>query len=329
MSKLTDRYNRNLNYLRVSITDRCNLKCMYCLPPGGNFRWLAHSEILRYEEILRIIRIGVGLGISKVRITGGEPLVRKGVYAFLEKLGQIPGIKDISLTTNGVLLEKNLERLKTAGIRRLNISLDTLDREKYKRITGHDAFKEVWAGIEKALKLGFHPIKINTVAMNGVNDDELTELALLAKSRPFHMRFIEYMPFTATEEEKRKRLLAPEIMEKIRRIAKLYPLKNTSFDGPAERFRAEGFAGEIGFIRPLSHHFCHKCNRLRLTASGCLRPCLLSDRQTDIKGPLRKGASDDEIVEIFLKAIRYKPMSHTLNSENRENIESVMSSIGG
>ncbi|MEZ4527611.1 MAG: GTP 3',8-cyclase MoaA, partial [Desulfobacterales bacterium] len=294
-SPLIDRFDRTLSYLRVSITDRCNLKCMYCMPPGRQIRWLSHSEILRYEEILRIVRIGVGLGISKVRITGGEPLVRKDVYDFLGELNRIPGICDISLTTNGILLKENLEKLKEAGIRRLNVSLDTLSREKYTQITGMDAFVQVMEGIEKAAELGFDPVKINTVVMRGINDGELIDIARISLSRPFHMRFIEYMPIGDAVQDRNRQILAPEIMKLLSTVDEILPVDRNARDGPAERYRFRNGRGEIGFIRPVSHHFCTQCNRLRLTARGGLRPCLLSDREIDIKTPLRNGASDREL----------------------------------
>jgi len=326
---LIDKFDRMLSYLRVSITDRCNLKCMYCTPPHTQIRWLSHSEILRYEEILRIIRIGVSMGISKVRITGGEPLVRKGVYDFLAELNRIPGISDISLTTNGVLLKDNLEKLRHAGIRRLNISLDTLSREKYRKITGMDAFDRVWEAMEKAAELGFAPIKINTVAMKGVNDGELIDIARISLVRPFHMRFIEYMPIGDAGQDRGRLILAPEIMELLGEVDDIVPVNKETRDGPAERYRFRTGVGEIGFIRPLSHHFCAQCNRLRLTASGGLRPCLLSDRQMDIKTPLRNGASDKELEKVFLQAIQSKPVSHHLNEAQGEKVKDVMSSIGG
>ena len=326
--KLIDKYNRHLNYLRISITDRCNLQCMYCMPPGFIPR-LPHNEILRYEEIIRIIKVGISLGISKVRITGGEPLVRKGVYDFLEQLAHMDGLRDIALTTNGVSLKDNIEKIKAAGIKRINISLDTLSRNKYKEITGHDRFDQVWEGIELAHKNGFDPIKLNMVALSGVNDDELADFARLSFSYPFHIRFIEYMPIGKSRMNYGPLLLVPEIKKRISTIGKLIPVKNSINDGPAERYKFEGAKGEIGFIGALSHHFCNRCNRLRLTASGQLRPCLLSDHQEDLKSPLRKGCSDEELAEIFLAAVRHKPSDHNLSISNPAEILSQMSSIGG
>ena len=325
---LIDQYNRQLNYLRVSITDRCNLKCMYCVPQDLIPR-LDHEEILRYEEILQVIRIAIGLGVIKVRVTGGEPLVRKGVYDFLSELTQIEELVDVSLTTNGVFLKENIDKIQSAGISRINISLDTLKPEKYKRITGRDTFDQVWQGIEKAHALGFGPIKINVVALNGVNDDELIDMARLSLTYPFHIRFIEYMPIGQSRMGNGPLLLAPEIKQRISTLGKLVPVQNSRNDGPAKRYRFEGAPGEIGFIHALSQHFCNTCNRLRLTASGQLRPCLLSDHQEDIKGPLRSGCSDQEIADIFIKAIHHKPSDHNLERHKVIRVCSEMRAIGG
>jgi GTP 3',8-cyclase len=326
-SRLIDPCNRHLNYLRISITDRCNLKCLYCVPRDLIPR-LSHKDILSYEEILRVIRIGTKLGISKVRITGGEPLVRKGVCDFLSELSRIEGLKDLSLTTNGVFLEENLAKIKAAGIKRLNVSLDTLDRRKFQKITGHDRFDQVWAGIKSALARGFDPIKINVVALYGINDDELTKMASLSFDYPFHIRFIEYMPIGDSQMGAGPLLLAPEIKNRISVLGKLVPVQNSKYDGPARRYRIEGAKGEVGFIHALSRHFCDICNRLRLTASGMLRPCLLSDYQEDLKGPLRRGCSDDDLAEIFYKAVRHKPSDHNL-VQQPSRICSPMSAIGG
>ncbi len=326
--KLIDKYNRHLNYLRISITDRCNLKCMYCMPPGVIPR-LSHNEILRYEEIIRIIKAGIRLGISKVRITGGEPLVRKGVFDFLKRLSGMDGLCDIALTTNGVLLRDNIEKIKAAGIKRINISIDTLNSKKYKQISGYDKFDQVWEGIELAHENGFDPIKLNMVALSGINDDELADFARLSLSYPFHIRFIEYMPIGKSGMNNGSLLLVPEIKKRISTIGKLIPVKNSINDGPAERYKFEGAKGEIGFIGALSHHFCNRCNRLRLTASGQLRPCLLSDHCEDLKSPLRKGCSDEELAEVFLAAIQHKPSDHNLSISNQAEVSGQMSSIGG
>lgn len=326
--KLIDRHLRHINYLRISITDRCNLNCTYCLP-GKRIPKISHGEVLTYEEILRLVRIGTRMGIAKVRVTGGEPLVRKGVYRFLESLRALPGIRDISLTTNGVLLHDNLTRIASAGIRRLNISMDTLDSEKYASITGRDAFHRVWKGIHKARRMGFAPIKLNVVAIRGINDTELAGFAALSRTEPYHIRFIEYMPIGDHHLKVNRPLMTDEIKTIIEKSGRLMPVKKDAFDGPAQRFRFEGAAGEIGFISAMSHHFCSTCNRLRLTADGHLRPCLLSDLQEDVREAMRRGCGDRELANIFLKAVRYKKSAHHLAHGASEKIHSRMSSIGG
>ena len=328
MTELIDKYNRHLNYLRVSITDRCNLRCLYCAP-GGLVPKLAHEDILRYEEILRIIRIGVGLGISKVRLTGGEPLMRAGVYEFLKELVTVDGLSDISLTTNGVMLYENAEKIAAAGIKRINISLDTLSRKKFKHITGYDLFEQVWAGIEKAHALGFDPIKLNVVALKGHNEDEFVDLARLTMTYPFHIRFIEYMPIGNAQMMSRDYILAPDIRAQISVLGELVPVTRKQMDGPAHSYQIKGAKGEVGFIPVMSQHFCHTCNRLRLTANGQLRPCLLSDKQLDIRGPLRSGASDDELEAVFLSAVKHKHESHHFKPGSPSGVQDVMSGIGG
>ena len=327
-AKLIDNCNRHLNYLRISITDRCNLQCRYCVP-HDLIPKLSHGEILTYEEILRVVRIATRLGISKVRVTGGEPLVRKGVYDFLKALVATEGLKDVSLTTNGVLLKDNLLKIQSAGIARINVSLDTLNRKKYRQITGYDDFDRVWQGIEKAHDMGFYPIKLNIVALKGVNDDEFVEMARLSFRYPFHVRFIEYMPIGQSDFNAGSLLLAPEIKDRIRAIGNLVPVQGVQHDGPAQRYKFEDAKGEVGFIPALSQHFCNKCNRLRLTASGHLRPCLLADHQEDLKDLLRKGCSDQELANIFFMAIQHKPSDHNLASQNPTRVCSQMRAIGG
>ena len=317
-----------MNYLRISITDRCNLKCIYCVPRDLIPR-LSHDEILTYEEILRVVRVGVKLGISKIRVTGGEPLVRKGVYDFLAELSRISGLTDLSLTTNAVALKDNLQKIKSAGIKRINVSLDTINPDKFAKITGMNLFDRVWQGIEGALEMGFHPIKINVVALNGVNDEELVDMAQLSFEYPFHVRFIEYMPIGQSQMGNGPLLLAPEIKKRISVLGHLVPVRNSANDGPAQRYRFDGAAGEIGFIHAMSHHFCDRCNRLRLTARGQLRPCLLSDHHEDVRGPLRDGCSDEQLAEIFFKAVRHKPSDHNLALQNPTRVCGQMHSIGG
>ena len=325
--KLVDQYKRRLDYLRISVTDRCNMKCIYCMT-HEKISKLPCAEILRYEEIFRIARIFTHLGVSKIRVTGGEPLVRKGICKFLSGLSSLEGLSDLSITTNGVFLKEKIKQIKSAGIRRLNISLDTLNKDKFEKITGIDAFGKVWESIMLALDMGFDPIKINVVALLGINDDELADFAKLSFSYPFQIRFIEYMPIGASHMTSRQ-ILAPEIKNRISSIGHLNPVENISFDGPAKRFRFENAKGEIGFIRPISEHFCSSCNRLRLTASGNLKTCLLSENETDLKGSLRNGCSDSELAEIILKAVYKKPFEHPLVANNEGMISGCMSAIGG
>jgi cyclic pyranopterin phosphate synthase len=326
--KLVDNFNRRLNYLRISITDRCNLQCRYCVP-HDLIPKLSKDEILTYEEILRVVRIATRLGISKVRVTGGEPLVRQGVYEFLHELTATEGLKDVSLTTNGVMLKDNLEKIQAAGISRINISLDTLNPAKYREITGYDEFDRVWQGIEQAHQMGFYPIKLNIVALKGINDEELVEMARLSFRYPFHVRFIEYMPIGQSDFNPDSLLLAPEIKNRISAMENLVTVQETEHDGPAQRYKYEDAIGEIGFIPALSQHFCNNCNRLRLTASGQLRPCLLSDHQEDLKEALRQDCSDRQLADIFIKAVRHKPSNHNLVAKNPAHVYGQMSAIGG
>lgn len=326
--RLEDTYKRHINYLRISITDRCNLKCIYCTP-RGRIKKLPHSAILRYEEIVKISQIGAKLGISKLRVTGGEPFVRKGCGAFLEKLTNIPGISDISVTTNGITLERHLDHLRAIGIKRLNISLDTLDPDKYRRITGHDGFHHVWSAIRAALEKGFSPIKLNVVALRDINEDELKAMANLTMTYPFHVRFIEQMPcFGNGLGENRLPLTETDIRAIIAPLGVMSPCEENTRYGPADRYRLNDAEGEIGFISPVSHHFCRWCNRLRLTSDGLLRSCLLSDILTDIKTPLRNHATDAELAGLIVSAVEKKPLEKS-GSFTLKDCKSRMFAIGG
>jgi cyclic pyranopterin phosphate synthase len=327
-SKLIDNCNRHLNYLRISITDRCNLQCRYCVPQELIPK-LSHSDILTYEEILRVVRVATRLGISKVRVTGGEPLVRKGVYEFLHELVDTERLTDVSLTTNGVLLRDNLEKIRAAGISRINVSLDTLNRAKYQDITGFDEFEHVWQGIEKAHRMGFYPLKLNIVALRGINEEELVEMARLSFRYPFHVRFIEYMPIGQADFNPESLLLVPEIKNRISVLGDLVAVQEAEHDGPAQRYRYPGAQGEVGFIPALSQHFCNKCNRLRLTASGQLRPCLLSDHQENLKKVLRENGSDQDLAQVFITAVQHKPSDHNLVAKDPSPVCGQMRAIGG
>jgi len=325
---LIDPYKRHLSYLRISITDRCNLRCIYCMP-REMIPKLEHADVLRYEEILRVAKVAAGLGITKLRVTGGEPLVRRDVCDLLTQLNRTPGIREVSLTTNGVLLTERLDDLLAAGVRRINVSLDSLKPERFAAITRVDCFQKVWDGIMAALDRGMAPVKINVVALRGINDDELPDLAALSLRYPVHVRFIEQMPIGEAAMRPVQPLLTPEIKTLLAPLGRLEPVPATANDGPAERHRIPGAPGEIGFISALSHHFCDRCNRLRLTASGGLRPCLLSDHEEDMRTPLRQGASDVELAQVFLSAVRHKPARHHLAEPRHEEIASAMSGIGG
>ena len=331
----TDSYHRRIDYLRLSVTDRCNLRCVYCMPQEGMPK-LAHDDILRYEEIVRLARITIGMGIRKVRITGGEPLVRRDVVHLCSRIAQLPGLESLTLTTNGRLLAEHAERLHQAGVQRINISLDTLDSEKYARITRCDCFDEVWRGIEAAQRAGFHPIKLNVVAMRGINDDEIENLAAITIHRPFHVRFIEYMPVTADALENQGRFVgADEILRRLKALGVLLEVNSHNSNGPARHYQLTGAAGKIGIISPISHHFCATCNRLRLTADGKLRTCLFASEETDLQQPLRQGVTDDELAAIITRAIHKKPARHPLDSpgliENppRKCLDRPMAAIGG
>lgn len=328
--KYTDNNNRVINYLRLSITDRCNLRCIYCMPDDG-IGFMSHDNILRYEEILRIVELSIQKGIHKVRLTGGEPLVRKGFTGFIKRLSRIEGLKEITLTTNGILLKEFAADIKNSGIHRINISLDSLKRERFSQITGRDLFDQVWEGILEAERVGFDPIKINMVAMRGINDDEIGNFARLTLEKPYHVRFIENMPVGRNNGWRIDRFIsALEIYNLIQKIGPLTPiLKRDPLDGPAQRFVLDGARGEIGLIGALSNHFCDICNRLRLTADGHLRGCLFSDHEIDIKTALREGKGDDEILSLLEKAIKEKPKSHNLNMLCPRNCTRQMSSIGG
>ena len=326
---MLDNNHRVINYLRLSVTDRCNLRCIYCMPEKG-IRFMPHSEILTYEEMLHIVRLSIQKGIRKVRLTGGEPLVRKGFISFLERLCKIEGLEEITLTTNGVLLKSFAADIKNCGISRINVSLDSLKPERFFRITGRDCFKQVWEGIEEAEHMGFNPIKINVVAIKGVNDDEILDFATLTLEKPYHIRFIELMPIgNKNISMVDKFISSKEIFKKIETISILQPIANNLLDGPAERFALEGAKGEVGFIGALSNHFCDKCNRLRLTPEGHLRGCLFSDQEIDLKTPIRQEKKDAYLLQLIELAIKNKPKEHGLLKYGPRKCVRQMNSIGG
>jgi len=329
MAPNVDNYNRRITYLRVSVTDRCNLRCIYCVPVK-DLTLLNHCDILSYEEILRVLEAAAEIGIEKVRLTGGEPLVRRNFVHFVESVCRMSAFKEVSITTNGVHLKEKAQEIFDAGVRRINVSLDTLDPVKYAKITGRDYFDNVWEGLEEAEAVGFSPIKLNVVAIRGINDDELLEFARLSRRKPYHVRFIEYMPIGHDNRwTPEKYISSDEIKSKLEAFSPLHKMPHLTDDGPARRCRFESAKGEIGFISALSHHFCSTCNRLRLTADGRLRPCLLAEDEVDIKTPLRNGCSQEDLKCVFQQAIAKKPKRrHDRISERAECLR-PMSAIGG
>lgn len=312
MNGLIDTHNRRINYLRISVTDRCNLRCRYCMPKEGVSQF-GHSEILSYEEILRLATLAVKRGINKIRITGGEPLVRKGVVYLVEKLSGLPGVTDLSMTTNAILLREFARDLRRGGLKRLNISMDSLDPGKYREITRGGDLNQVWEGIEAARREGMDPIKINVVAIAGFNDGEIEDFARLTLKDGLQVRFIEFMPIGAGSGWKPEQCIScAQIRERIERISPLVPLTegDNGHGGPARLFRFPGAQGQIGFISPVSDHFCRSCNRLRLTADGKLKTCLFSAELTDLKPLLRSAAGDGVLEKKLEEALLTKPLHH-------------------
>jgi cyclic pyranopterin phosphate synthase len=327
---LADAHQRVIRYLRISVTDRCNLRCRYCMPPAG-VPQLRHDDILRYEELLRCARVAASLGIRKIRVTGGEPLVRKGLVEFIRALAETPGVEELALTTNGTLLRRHAAALKAAGLHRVNVSLDTLRRERYAHITRRDALPKVMDGIEAARESGLLPVKINVVIMRGVNDDEIVDFARLTLEHAYIVRFIELMPLGQEELNGSDDFLSGE--EVLARIAERYSLredKETADPASADRlYRLDGAAGRVGIISPLSHHFCRLCNRLRVTPDGCLRTCLFSEEETDLKPVLRDGGSDEDLAAVFRASVLRKPTGHGRGAGIWRKCNSNMSRIGG
>ncbi|MBI5664216.1 MAG: GTP 3',8-cyclase MoaA [Nitrospirae bacterium] len=325
---LKDPYNRRIDYLRISITDKCNLKCIYCTPSEG-IKYFQEKEVLTDDEILRFVRIARKHGLRKVRITGGEPLVRNSIVKLVSSIKGI-GIRDLSLTTNGILLSKLAGELKRAGLDRVNISLDSMDPDKYRAITKGGDINLVWQSIKDAEKAGLSPVKINVVPIRGVNDDEISSFAALTFEKNYHIRFIEFMPATCNGIWKKDKCVSSaEAMEKISALGELERLRFRG-RGPSRNYRIKGASGVIGFISPMSDHFCGHCSRLRLTADGKIRPCLFSNIKIDIKTPMRNGATDEEIEKLFFQAVKVKPQRHQLNEDITTAAHlKAMSKIGG
>ncbi len=328
MNLIRDKYKRLIDYMRISVTDRCNLRCIYCMPSDG-IKPVKHTSILSYEEIIRIVRIAADLGVRRIRITGGEPLTRRNLTYLISSINKIEGIEEISLTTNGQILEEHIKDLALAGLKRVNISLDSLDPERYRSITRGGDIGKVLAGIERTERLGLLPIKINMVPVKGFNDDEIENFARLTLITSYHIRFIEFMPIGARDFWSTERYIPSDTIKK--RAACIAPLIPVTLkkSGPAEYFQYAKAKGVIGFISPISNHFCDSCNRLRLTSEGKIRPCLFSETEIDLKSAMRGGAKDDEIERLLRLSIEIKPSGHAINDGGVFEYHKPISKIGG
>lgn len=323
-----DRFGRNIHYLRISLTDHCNLRCVYCMPEDMTFR--PNAELLQDGELLRLVNVFARLGFDKLRLTGGEPTVRSNVVDLVRQMAAVPGIQSLSMTTNGVLLEKLARPLKEAGLQRVNVSLDTVDPERFKRITRWGKLEQVWAGIQAAEAAGLTPVKINAVVVRGFNDGDVAGLARLTLEHDWQVRFIEMMPFGGDTAFQQQQVVS-DVEIRARIEAELGPLElqgGGRLDGEARIYRLPGAAGELGFISSVTLPFCASCSRARLTADGKLRLCLLRDKELDLLTPLRQGASDEELRQLVVAGIWVKPWGHGL-ADGEVATNRVMSEIGG
>jgi cyclic pyranopterin phosphate synthase len=321
-----DSLGREIDYLRISVTDRCNHGCIYCVPEES-LRRFDEDEILRTGEIERIVRVAMEYGVRKVRLTGGEPLLRSDIFSLVGRIKKI-GVRNLSLTTNGTMLSQMAGPLKEAGLDRVNVSLDTMDPEKYSKITGGVDIEKVYDGIREAESAGLSPVKINIVPIRGINDNEIVDFARLTVETQRHVRFIEFMPSGRKGLWNKDRCISTqEVMEKVSEIG---PLEHLPFRGrgPSRNYRLRGAEGVIGFISPVSHSFCYSCNRLRINAVGRIRPCLFSSTEIDVGSPLRNGAGEDEIKRLFALALKSKPEGNYLNRPSEAALRD-MSRIGG
>ena len=310
MTPMVDPFGRRVEYLRISVTDKCNLRCVYCMPEEG-LPWLRRDQILSYEEIHAIVAAMAPLGLRRLRLTGGEPLVRKDLHHLVRLLASVPGITDLAISTNGVLLGESAQALKEAGATRVNISLDSIRPERVDGLARREGtFYRVLAGLEAAERVGLTPIKINTVLIRGRNDDEIEDFARLTLAHPWHVRFIELMPTASNLELSADSFFScQEALHRLRSLGELEPVDGPGGNGPATYVRLPRARGTVGVITPMSHSFCDRCNRLRLTADGQLRPCLFGDLQTNLRDPLRAGA---DLLPLIEKTLRIKPERHDL-----------------
>lgn len=326
---LTDAFNRPITYLRISVTDKCNLRCVYCMPEEG-LPWLERRDLLTYEEIAALARAAASVGVRRLRLSGGEPLVRRDLWRLVEMLAPIDGIEEIALSTNGLLLTEQAELLARAGLTRVNVSLDTLRPDRFEQIARRPGLQRVLAGIEAAIASGLEPIKINCVVMRGRNDDEIDAFAQWSRSHRVFVRFIEVMPVHENRETQAEEYIAaPEILGCIQAAGGLHPVDGPGGNGPARYFAFAGGAGAVGVISPLSHDYCDRCNRVRLTADGRLRLCLFGDNEIDLRSPLRAGASLEEIARLLRAAMAIKPERHHLRVGETASRMRAFSEIGG
>ena len=326
---LADQFRRPITYLRISVTDRCNLRCVYCMPEEG-LPWIQKREILTYEEITHIVTAAAAIGVRSIRLTGGEPLVRLDLHKLVAMLAAIPGIEDIALSTNGMLLAERIDALVAAGLGRVNISLDTLREDRFFAIARRHGLDRVLGGIDAALNAGLAPLKINCVVMRGRNDDEVGELAALTRDRAIFVRFIELMPVEDNLDLQRDAYVsADEILARIGTIEELVPVPGPPGNGPARYFAFPGARGAVGVISPLSHDYCERCNRVRLSADGRLRLCLFGDQHIDLRTPVRSGASREDLMAIFRGSMLIKPERHHLRLGEQSSRMRAFSEIGG
>jgi GTP 3',8-cyclase len=326
---LRDSWGREIRSVRVSVTDKCNFRCRYCMPADG-LEWLERDELLTFEELERVVRVLATMGVNEVRLTGGEPLVRRDLPHLVELLAAVPGVDDLALTTNGVLLDRFAGPLVAAGLKRLNVSLDSLSHVRFAEITRRDALDRVLTGLEAAERYPeLRPIKVNCVAIRGFTEEEVPALAELARRKPYVVRFIEFMPLDADEAWRGDDVLTGAEIRAL--IEERWPLEElpAKASSTARRFRFADGAGEIGFVNPVSEPFCSSCDRIRLTADGQLRTCLFSRREWDLKEPLRDGASDDELAELVRFAVRHKELKHKISDPGFVRASRSMSQIGG
>ena len=324
----TDRFGRNIHYLRISLTDRCNLRCVYCMPEDMKFR--PRAELMQDGELLQLVQLFTELGFDKFRLTGGEPTVRANLVELVRGIAHTPGVRSLSMTTNGLLLKQLSGPLAEAGLQRVNVSIDTLDPVKFKRLTRWGDVSDVWAGIQAAEAAGLLPMKLNAVIVAGYNEDDVVELAALTREHDWQMRFIEMMPFGDVAEFQQAQVVTGQQMrDKIEsRLGPLAPVDGGRLDGEARLYRLQGGLGDVGFISSVTEPFCASCTRARLTADGKLRMCLLREYEMDLLTPLRSGASVDELKALVLKAVYHKPWGHGL-AHNVVPMNRVMSEIGG